>query len=91
MRRLGLVDDGKDSPLDENRCGLAIGAMSDRAVEQAGAVAGTVLLTLCAGQFLMALDSSVMNVSIATVADDLGTTSPGSRPPSSCTRWSWRC
>ena len=40
--------------------------MSDRAVEQAGAVAGTVLLTLCAGQFLMALDSSVMNVSIAT-------------------------
>src|SRR5262249_47322854 len=27
---------------------------------------GVVLLTLCAGQFLMALDSSVMNVSIAT-------------------------
>jgi EmrB/QacA subfamily drug resistance transporter len=39
--------------------------------------AGTVLLTLCAGQFLMALDSSVMNVSIATVADDLGTTVTG--------------
>src|SRR4051812_22172565 len=37
----------------------------------------TVLLTLCAGQFLMALDSSVMNVSIATVADDLGTTVTG--------------
>jgi EmrB/QacA subfamily drug resistance transporter len=36
-----------------------------------------VLLTLCAGQFLMALDSSVMNVSIATVADDLGTTITG--------------
>ena len=35
------------------------------------------LLTLCAGQFLMALDSSVMNVSIATVADDLGTTISG--------------
>ena len=51
--------------------------MSDRAVEQAGAVAGTVLLTLCAGQFLMALDSSVMNVSIATVAEDLGTTITG--------------
>jgi hypothetical protein len=29
---------------------------------------GTVLLTLAAGQFLMTLDSSVMNVSIATVA-----------------------
>src|SRR3954466_6994710 len=32
-----------------------------------------VLMTLAAGQFLMTLDSSVMNVSIATVADDLGT------------------
>ena len=39
--------------------------------------AGTVLLTLAAGQFLMALDSSVMNVSIATVASDLGTTVTG--------------
>ncbi len=39
--------------------------------------AGAVLLTLCAGQFLMALDSSVMNVSIATVADDLHTTVTG--------------
>ena len=39
--------------------------------------AGVVLLTLCAGQFLMALDSSVMNVSIATVADDLGTSITG--------------
>ena len=51
--------------------------MTDRAAEQVGNVAGTVLLTLCAGQFLMALDSSVMNVSIATVADDLGTTITG--------------
>ncbi|MFI0506454.1 MFS transporter [Streptomyces albogriseolus] len=41
------------------------------------AKARTVLLTLAAGQFLMALDSSVMNVSIATVADDLGTTVTG--------------
>jgi MFS family permease len=39
--------------------------------------ASAVLLTLCAGQFLMALDSSVMNVSIATVADDLDTTITG--------------
>ncbi|MFH8581099.1 MFS transporter [Streptomyces zaomyceticus] len=44
-----------------------------------GAPAGAtlVLLTLAAGQFLMALDSSVMNVSIATVADDVGTTVTG--------------
>ncbi|MEV7739295.1 MFS transporter [Streptomyces sp. NPDC088921] len=36
-----------------------------------------VLMTLAAGQFLMALDSSVMNVSIATVAEDVGTTVTG--------------
>jgi MFS family permease len=36
-----------------------------------------VLLTLAAGQFLMTLDSSVMNVSIATVAEDVGTTVAG--------------
>ena len=41
------------------------------------AAAGTVLLTLAAGQFLMTLDSSVMNVSIATVAKDLDTTVTG--------------
>ncbi len=33
-----------------------------------------VLLVLCAGQFIMILDSVVMNVSIAAVAKDLGTT-----------------
>ena len=44
---------------------------------QATGAAGAVLLTLCAAQFLMALDSSVMNVSIATVADDLDTTVTG--------------
>jgi MFS family permease len=38
---------------------------------------GIVLLTLAAGQFLMTLDSSVMNVSIATVASDVGTTITG--------------
>jgi MFS family permease len=43
-------------------------------VASAGAM---VLLTLASGQFLMALDSSVMNVSIATVADDVGTTVTG--------------
>jgi EmrB/QacA subfamily drug resistance transporter len=36
-----------------------------------------VLLTLASGQFLMTLDSSVMNVSIATVAEDVGTTVTG--------------
>jgi MFS family permease len=44
---------------------------------KASAAAGVVLSTLCAGQFLMMLDSSVMNVSIATVADDVGTTVTG--------------
>src|SRR5690349_24240617 len=39
--------------------------------------ASSVLITLAAGQFLMALDSSVMNVSIATVAEDVGTTVTG--------------
>src|SRR5205823_3577032 len=43
---------------------------------RAGA-AGIVLVTLAAGQFLMTLDSSVMNVSIATVAKDVGTTVTG--------------
>lgn len=42
-----------------------------------GASAGFVLITLSSGQFLMMLDSSVMNVAIATVAEDLGTTVTG--------------
>jgi MFS family permease len=40
-------------------------------------VASMVLVTLAAGQFLMTLDSSVMNVAIATVAEDVGTTVTG--------------
>jgi MFS family permease len=36
-----------------------------------------ILVTLAAGQFLMALDSSVMNVSMATVAEDVGTSITG--------------
>ena len=39
----------------------------------AQAAAGLVLVTLAAGQFLMTLDTSVMNVAIATVAEDVGT------------------
>jgi MFS family permease len=41
------------------------------------AAAGGVLLALASGQFLMTLDSSVMNVSIAQVAEDIGTTVTG--------------
>ena len=39
--------------------------------------AGIVLLTLSAAQFLMVLDSSVMNVSIGVVAKDIGTSVTG--------------
>src|SRR5215831_14610972 len=39
--------------------------------------ASTVLVTLASAQFLMTLDTSVMNVSIATVAKDVGTTVTG--------------
>jgi EmrB/QacA subfamily drug resistance transporter len=49
------------------------------ATAQARAAKGTsmVLLTLASAQFLMTLDTSVMNVSIATVAKDVGTTVTG--------------
>lgn len=43
----------------------------------AAPAASGVLITLAAAQFLMTLDSSVMNVSMATIADDLGTTITG--------------
>ncbi|MEU9947488.1 MFS transporter [Streptomyces sp. NPDC050529] len=52
--------------------------MASRAgTPKSSSTARIVLLTLAAGQFLMALDSSVMNVSIATVAEDVGTTVTG--------------
>ncbi|HWC70418.1 MAG TPA: MFS transporter [Actinomycetota bacterium] len=45
---------------------------------KAGAAGSSlVLVTLASGQFLMMLDSSVMNVSISTVAADVGTTVTG--------------
>ncbi|MGH3337038.1 MAG: MFS transporter [Nocardioides sp.] len=44
---------------------------------KAAQASGLVLVTLASGQFLMALDSSVMNVSIAAVAEDLDTTVSG--------------
>jgi MFS family permease len=45
--------------------------------ERAAEASGTILLTLASAQFLMTLDSSVMNVSIVTVASDVGTTVAG--------------
>ncbi len=58
---------------------MAISREAERAGAAGGAAgaAGIVLLTLASGQFLMTLDSSVMNVSIATVAKDVGTTVTG--------------
>jgi EmrB/QacA subfamily drug resistance transporter len=50
---------------------------SSALAERTGSTAGGVLLTLASGQFLMTLDSSVMNVAIATVAEDVGTTVTG--------------
>ncbi|WP_030449649.1 MFS transporter [Actinocatenispora sera] len=47
------------------------------ATVRAGTASRLVLLTLASAQFLMTLDSSVMNVSIATVAADLNTTVTG--------------
>ena len=43
----------------------------------AARAASMILLTLASAQFLMTLDTSVMNVSIATVAKDVGTTVTG--------------
>ncbi|HZB42833.1 MAG TPA: MFS transporter [Ilumatobacter sp.] len=51
--------------------------MSDTGAVTAAKSSSIVLLTLASGQFLMTLDSSVMNVSIATVAKDVGTTVTG--------------
>ena len=50
--------------------------MTEAAGRRAGAT-GIVLLTLAAGQFVMALDTTVMNTAIATVAEDVGTTVTG--------------
>jgi MFS family permease len=52
-------------------------AAATTTASEAAAGSSLVLLTLAAAQFLMTLDSSVMNVSIATVAEDVGTTVTG--------------
>jgi EmrB/QacA subfamily drug resistance transporter len=54
-----------------------VSTATEAAPSAAASGATVVLLTLAAGQFLMTLDSSVMNVSIATVAKDVGTTVTG--------------
>jgi len=51
--------------------------MAVTTAEPAADVSKTVLVTLASAQFLMTLDSSVMNVSIATVAQDVNTTVVG--------------
>jgi MFS family permease len=56
---------------------LSQAAAAGRSSGRAAAASGMVLLTLASAQFLMTLDSSVMNVSIATVAEDVGTTVTG--------------
>jgi hypothetical protein len=49
----------------------------NRASQEIAGATGIVLATLAAGQFVMALDTTVMNTAIATVADDAGTTVTG--------------
>ena len=62
----------------DRHCGPGYGdRVSDTGVGAAAKSGSIVLLTLASGQFLMTLDSSVMNVSIATVAKDVGTTVTG--------------
>jgi MFS family permease len=56
---------------------MAVSGEPDTVTTPAQSAAGVVLLTLASAQFLMTLDSSVMNVSIATVAKDVGTTVTG--------------
>ena len=50
-----------------------MGTSAGTTTATATAASAGVLATLAASQFLMTLDSSVMNVSIATVASDIGT------------------
>jgi len=49
-------------------------ALADGVGAQTVGATKIVLMTLAAGQFVMALDTTVMNTAIATVAKDVGTT-----------------
>jgi MFS family permease len=55
----------------------ATSSESSPSTKTAAGSASLILLTLASAQFLMTLDTSVMNVSIATVAKDVGTTVTG--------------
>lgn len=70
--------DGVDAP-GVAAVGQECPHVTDRATgpTQSRSGAGVVLLTLASAQFLMTLDTSVMNVAIATVAKDVGTTVTG--------------
>src|SRR5690349_4096494 len=72
LRRNARAADSSARRLVTQPAATAGAAPSARTTE-----ATIVLLTLAAGQFLMTLDTSVMNVSIATVAKDVGTTVTG--------------
>ena len=69
------------TPARSDRLAVYAASMSTDAAtgsaETAASAASVVLLTLASAQFLMTLDTSVMNVSIATVAKDVGTTVTG--------------
>lgn len=61
----------------KSRGSSRMAVMSNVTGAAVAAGSGAVLFTLASAQFLMTLDSSVMNVSIATVAEDLDTTVTG--------------
>lgn len=56
---------------------MSVSARPDGHHSEVAGGSGLVLTVLAAGQFLMTLDSSVMNVSMSTVANDLDTTITG--------------
>jgi EmrB/QacA subfamily drug resistance transporter len=69
---------GASNPVwDGDSRGVEFVSGSDTVQKAATGAAGMVLITLATGQFLMTLDSSVMNVSRATVAKDVGTSITG--------------
>jgi MFS family permease len=81
IRSAAMLARVRSSKRSEWRAAVYASAMSNDmgapATETAGSAAAIVLFTLAAAQFLMTLDTSVMNVSIATVAKDVGTTVTG--------------
>ena len=67
-RRTGL---DQDQPTPSTT--ISVVTTSATAASAAAKASGLVLLTLAAAQFVMALDMTVMNTAIATVAKDVGT------------------